>query len=393
MSEDIALGFGNNIDYEIIWDSLVIEQLINKFQISKSEICHIKRIVSVRDLLISILAFLQEENGGERFVNSPAIIDDFACFFEKKITLGGTSIRAAIAMRKLGITSALHLVTINDDVRRLMPKDCSWICSNNKDSFYPHLIIQYYKNTNIKARDIEIHTNQANRIIYVNDYDNTIMKINLDFAKLATNAKVLLVSGFNAMQSKELLADRLGIVLQIIHHIKPNALIFYESACFHRPELSAFVNKTLIDVIDFFSMNENEFQEFIGRKIPLLNDKEVFVALQELHKLIPAPILIIHTRYWSLVFGQNAMQYSKALKAGVIMATTRLRFGDDFNSVNYIETEQLPLEALGKEFAEKINKNGEGQIYCMPSFNIEESKITTIGLGDAFVGGFLSALV
>jgi hypothetical protein len=393
MSENIALGFGNNIDYEIVWDSYIFEQLILKFGISSSELCHDKSINNVRDLIISILSFLKEENSGERFVKSPVIIEDFASYFEKKITLGGTSIRAAIAMQKLGKTSALHLVTINDAVRKLIPQDCPWVCSNNKDSFYPHLIVQYCKDTYIHAGDITIRTKQANRIIYVNDYDNAIMKINPDFAQLATNAKILLISGFNAMQSMELLADRLRIVLQIINCMQSNALVFYESACFHKPALSSFIHKTLIDAIDFFSMNENEFQEILGREISLLDAKEVFIALQKLHQLIPAPALIIHTRYWSIVFGKNAAQYSKALKAGIVMATTRLRFGDDFNSTNYLETEGLPLEPIGEEFAEKINREAKGQIHCMPSFHVEESKMTTIGLGDAFVGGFLSALV
>jgi len=84
MGEHIILGFDNNIDYEIAWNSNVFEQLINTFSIKKSEICNKNPINSVRDLIISILGFLKNGTGGERFVASPQIIEDFAVHFEKK---------------------------------------------------------------------------------------------------------------------------------------------------------------------------------------------------------------------------------------------------------------------------------------------------------------------
>ena len=76
-----------------------------------------------------------------------------------KITLGGTSVRAAIAMRKLGYTSALHLVTINEHVRRLIPQDSPYVCSNTIDSSYPHLIVQFDKDT-LRARRRHRHLRQ-----------------------------------------------------------------------------------------------------------------------------------------------------------------------------------------------------------------------------------------
>ena len=111
MGEQIVLGLGNNIDYEIVWDSQVLERLIIEFNIRDSEICTDIRILSIRNLVVSILGFLKSESGGEHFVTSLEIILDFASHFQKKITMGGTSLRAAIAMRKIGYNSALHLVT------------------------------------------------------------------------------------------------------------------------------------------------------------------------------------------------------------------------------------------------------------------------------------------
>ncbi|MYE25784.1 MAG: hypothetical protein F4X87_00930, partial [Chloroflexi bacterium] len=123
MSERIALGFCNNVDYEIVWNREVVEALVIHYGIRADELSACGAIESERDLLLSILAFMGTGEGGERFVSDSDIIERFAARFRKRVTLGGTSVRAAIAMRKLGYTSALHLITQNDHARRLIPAD------------------------------------------------------------------------------------------------------------------------------------------------------------------------------------------------------------------------------------------------------------------------------
>jgi ADP-dependent phosphofructokinase/glucokinase len=312
--------------------------------------------------------------------------------FRNRITIGGTSVRAAIAMRKLGHTSALHIVTVNDHVRRLVPKDCPWVCSNPEDSSYPHLIVQFGKDTRVQVGDISIHTRRANRIIYDNDRDNIRMELNPGFSSLITEARVFLVSGFNAMQSSPLLGERLQRLHVIMRALPPDALVFYEDACFHAPALSAQVRRALTDVIDIHSMNEDEMQGHLERKVPLQDAVAVYAALEELHRLFPVPALVIHTHLWALVFGSDAARYARALKGGIAMATTRFRFGDGFTLADYRETELLPDEAVGAEFAAALNRLGGSRVFCLPSLRVGESTVTTIGLGDAFVGGFLPSL-
>jgi len=393
MGERIVLGLGNNTDYEIVWDSRIIEQLIVEYGISASELCIDKPISDGRGLLVSILGFIRNGNGGERFVDSPQVIEDFAGRFKNKVTIGGTSVRAAIAMRKLGFTSALHLVTINEHVRRMIPRDSPWVCSNDKDSSYPHLIIQFGAGTRVEAGDIAIHTKRANRIIYDNDRDNIAMELNPDFESLVSDARVFLISGFNAMQNSELLADRLRKLRGIMRSLPPEAIVFYEDACFHDPALSAQVRGALTDRIQIHSLNEDELQGYLGRSIQLLDPVEVLAALRDLHGMLKVPALMIHTRYWALAFGSQASRYAEALKGGITMATSRFRFGDDFTPAEYAETEALPPEETGAEFSAAINGLGGGIVFCLPSVRVKEKKVTTVGLGDAFVGGFLPALV
>lgn len=392
MKEKIILGLGNNIDYEIVWNSKIFEELIDKYEIKNDELDNEILINSERDLVLSILGFLKDEIGGERFVSSPDIIKEFAENFEYKVTMGGTSVRAAAAMNKLGFTSAVHLVTINDHVRRLLPKACSYVCSASEESIYPHLIVQFCAGIKVKAADIDICTSRSNRIIYDNDKDNVLMELNEGFADLLSEAKVFLISGFNAMHSKTLLAERLQKLLKIMESLPEDADVFYEDACFHDPSLSKQVRDALNEKIDIYSLNEDELQGYLGRKLNLLDPEQMTSALQDVYKLIPVPIIVVHTRYWALAYGKNAESFEKALKGGINMAGTRFRFGDDFTVENYNETDKSSLQNEGVVFAERIKKLLGENVCCLACIKAEETKATTIGLGDAFVGGFLPAL-
>ena len=392
MGEHIALGLGNNTDYEIKWNSRVFERYISELGITRSELNANIAIASVRDLIVSILGFMASGSGGERFVNTAEIVETFAKRFENKITIGGTSVRAAIAMRKLGYRFALHLVTMNDSVRRLIPADSSWVCSNQNDSVYPHLIVQFTPGTEVRAGDIYIAATRANRIIYNNDLDNTILELNPKFAGLISDARVLLISGFNAMRDGSLLADRLRTLKQIMTSLPRDAIVYYEDACFHIAEFSVQVREALIESINIYSLNEDELQHYVGRQISLLDPGSVGQALRDVQRLLPVQLIVVHTRYWALAYGDRACDYEEALKGGIAMATTRLRLGDDFTEGDYRETTRLPLEREGIAFAEKLQASLGNIVCCLPSRQVSQSNVTTIGLGDAFVGGFLPAL-
>ena len=283
MNERIALGFGDNIDYEIVWDSEVFEDLIVRYDIHDHELHADRDVNCERDLVISILGFMKSGTGGERFVSSSDIIEQFSKRFENKITLGGTSVRAAIAMRKLGYTSALHLVTLNDHVRRLIPQDSPYVCSNSEDTLYPHLIVQFRKDTSVQAGDIDICTSRSNRIIYHNDDDNIRMKLNEEFTDLIEDAEVLLISGFNAMQNEELLRDRLSSLMRIVERLPDTAQIFYEDAGFYDRRLSHVIYSVLANNLDIVSLNEDELQAHIGRKLNLLDIIQIKEALEDIH--------------------------------------------------------------------------------------------------------------
>lgn len=393
MSEKIALGLGDNTDYEIVWNSQVFEDLILRHSIRASELAIDKPIASERDLVVAILGFLQAGTGGERHVAASAIVEEFAQYFAMKITLGGTSVRAAIAMRKLGYTSALHLVTINEHVRRLIPQDSPYVCSNTVDSSFPHLIVQFDKGTRVRAGDIDICAPRANRIILHDDTDNVTMRLNEEFGDLIVGAKVFLISGFNAMRDERLLVDRLASVQRMLARLPADAQVFFEDAGYYNPSFHKMAVNTLAQRITIFSLNEDELQGHLGRKVDMLDAAAVKAALWDLHQLIPAPVIVVHSMYWALAYGDNALGMAGALKGGVTMATTRFRYGDDFTVENYQGVENLPPNPEGAQFAKAIGDLLGSKVCVVPVAQVDQSNGTTIGLGDAFVGGFLPALI
>lgn len=396
MKKLIALGFGNNVDYELEWSSTVVEGLIRTWDIRDEEVGKPLCIKTERDLLLSILGFFKKSCGGERFVDNSAILESFSKYFKKRITIGGTCPRAAIAMSRLGYVSVMHLVTMNDYMRELLPLGSEWICSNSQDSSYPHVIVQFEANVVIQSNDIEYRTTRANRIIYNNNLDSITMKLNPEFfSTLLEDAKVLLISGFNAMKDEELLKDRLSTLTKRLALLKKNKeiRIFYEDACFHKQALSSLIHSTLCPYIDVYSMNEDELQTYIGKDLDLLNPHTILDSVKLLHQRLSVPLIVVHSRYWALAYGQEAKMHAKCLKAGITMATTRFRFGDNFGEKQYSDTYSLMDEEEGVVFSASFTKLAKGVGVSIPSVKVAETRVTTIGLGDAFVGGFLPPLL
>lgn len=392
MNEKIALGFGNNIDYEIIWDSAVFERLITAYGVQADELDSERFIRSERDLLVSILGFLRSGRGGERTVASSALLETFADRFEKKVTLGGTSVRAATAVAKLGYTSALHLVTINDEVRRLLPQNSPYVCSGAYDSLFPHVIVQFAKGARVKVGDIDVTARHANRLIYHSDDDNIAMKLSPAFADLVTDAKLFLVSGFNAMQDENLVLDRLSVLTQIMAVLPHGAVVFYEDAGYYEPNFRQLIFRALTARDHIVSLNEDEFQEHLGQQLDFLHPPQIAEALINLKKLIPASTLVVHTMYWALAYGVGAARFARALKGGVTMATTRFCYGDAFTLKHYKRVEDLLPQEASKVFAQALKTLLGSEVCCVPVAQVDPPNPTTIGLGDAFVGGFLASM-
>ncbi len=93
MAEDLVLGLGGTVDYEIRWDAAVLSALAEGYGIRSDELTTTTPIIDERALVVTVLAFLATGGGGERFVLSSDIVERFAAHFDVEITLGGTGVR------------------------------------------------------------------------------------------------------------------------------------------------------------------------------------------------------------------------------------------------------------------------------------------------------------
>jgi sugar/nucleoside kinase (ribokinase family) len=367
MASHVVLGLGGGVDWELGLSSSILEQLVGEYQIRNAELTSPATVSDERDLVISILAYIKKGGGGEHFVASSDALHAFAGRFPKRMTLGGTPVRAAIAMSRLGVPCTLHLVSLNDHIRRLLPVTCDYICSGRQDTCYPHLIVQYDQDMRVRVGDVDIHAPFPNRLIYVNDPANEALLLSDELGSLLRDARVFLISGFNAVRDQGVLDQRLSTLRRHMRQLPPEAVVYYEDAGFHEPAFNQRVRNALLEVTDVYGLNEDEMQSHLGNGVNLLSVTEVERALKSLRALIPAPTLVVHTKYWSAALGEGAGQYAGPLNDGIVIASTRYGYGDEYTDQHYELMRSRPRRLAALEFA-------------------------AIGLGDTFVGGFLAAV-
>ena len=388
----VVLGLGGCVDYELKLTADVMEQLVTEYGIVAAELMSPATVTSERDLVVSILGYLARGGGGEHFVASAGALETFAGRFPHRATLGGTSVRAGILMSRLGVPSTLHLVSVNDTVRRLLPPDSDHISSSVEDTFYPHLIVQYDRGLRIRTGDLDITAPFPNRLIYVNDPANGAMLLTDSLGDRLGRADVFLISGFNAMRDKGELDERLASLRIHMRRLPPGAVTYFEDAAYHEPAFSRRVREALLDAIDVYGLNEDEMQSYLGHPVDLLSAEEVADALTAVHALLPVPTLVLHTKHWALALGERADSFAEALDTGTIMAATRYVHGDDFTDEDVDRLRRQPRQHESSTFAAALRSRMGTVVHCVPGLALDVESPTTVGLGDTFVGGFLTAV-
>lgn len=387
----VVLGLGGCVDHELTLTADVLDGLVAEYGVRAAELASPVPVTDERDLLVSILGYVARGAGGEHFVASAPALEAFADRFPHRTTLGGTSVRAGLLMSRLGVPSTFHLVSLDDTVRRLLPPDVEYISSAVEDTFHPHLIVQYDGGLRIRAGDLDITAPFPNRLIYVNDPANGAMRLADELGTRLRAAEVFLISGFNAMRDEDELDERLASLRSHMRQLPPGAVTYFEDAAYHEPGFSRRVRDALLDRIDVYGMNEDEMQSYLGHPVDLLSAPEVADALTALHTIVPAPTLVLHTKYWAAAFGPRAGEYADALDTGTVLAATRYRHGDDFTDEDVERMRGRPRRPESVAFAAALHARTSG-VRCVPGFALDVARPTTVGLGDTFVGGFLAAL-
>ena len=389
VDRQLVLGLGGTVDYELRWDSAVLERLAHEHDVRTDELTTTASIDDERSLLVIVLAFAATGAGAERFVASSDIIERFAAHFDYDVTLGGTGVRAGLVLDALGIPSVQHLVSIDDNVRRLLPESISIVSSAERDTLDPHLIVQFPAEARVRLADGEIVSPGATRLIFANDPPTRALASAPALGDALAGASAFLISGFNTMQSYDLLELRLDELQDAMRDLPGDALVYYEDAGFYTRAFAATVRGRLLPHIHVYGMNEDELQEYLGRAVDLLDTDEVIAALGEIRGLIPVPALVVHTRYWALAVGADAARHRTALDSAVRVAATRYRLGDGITSAQVAATAAMNRHAEGAAVVDAVEA-AIPDAAGVAAFSLDVASPTTIGLGDTFVGGFLA---
>ncbi len=393
MTGRLVLGLGGTVDYEIGWDAATIERLVVEHDIRAAELSTGIPVDSERSLLVTLLAFVRDGTGGERFVASSDVVTGLAARFYTRVTLGGTCVRAALGLAAVGVGSTVHLVSIDDHVRRLLPPPVDYLCSADADSLDPHLIVQYPAGTRIRAGDLDLHAPHANRLIYVHDPPNRELRLHPGLGEALSRADVFLVSGLNSIQSPAVLARRLGELRTAVDRLPAGALTFYEDAGYHVPSIAAAARAGVLELADVYSMNEDELGERLGRSVDLLDPAAVVSALRALAGLVPAPVVVVHTKYWSVALGADAGRFEDALRGGIALASARYLAGDGLTADSVRAVATRPVHPRGAAVVASVRTAYGARAAGAPAYVLDTSAPTSIGLGDTFVGGFLAATI
>ena len=397
MSERIAMGFHTCVDYELVWDTQVVEEQIRAFGIHADELRMDIEVDSERAIWIVCLAHFKEGIGGETVPDKSEDCESFADHFKYEITLGGTPTRAAIVLDHLGYNTVLQTSCYNEHVKRLMPKRIQALPGVGKEhnKVYPHVVLQCRKGVRIHANDIDFVTPRENRIMISRDIDSLHMPILPDeFGRMITGAEVFLLGCFSEVIDKTVMQDCMEKTRALLAHLKKDAVVVMEDGCYVKKELRHYVHEQLSSDIDILSMNEDELQEYIGRRIDILDPQAVTDALAYVHKNTGVETLVVHSAAWALAYGDHAAGMRKALEGGVMAASTRFRIGDGFTPEDYAATEEIPDREDSKEFCAELSRMLGTRICSIPSKDLSYVEHpTVVGLGDSFAGGLLPGLL
>ena len=391
----VVLGFGAALDCEIVWDAAVLASLAAAYEVLPAELERQGPVHTERDLVVSLLGYFSRSAGGERRVEVPSVIEAFSARFARRYSLGGTCVRAAAAMLRLGQSATVHLAFDGDEVRRLLPPGTQVLLPAEDSASHPHLVVQYPVGARVLTDRLDLTATRANRLIYVNDPANERLLLSPDLRRAVARSQVLLVSGLNAMRDLGQLRDRLTAIERAVRGREADGFVMYEDGGFHESAFAAVAREQVSRFADVYSLSDEELVEAVagdgGGELDLLDAEGVVAAVAGLAEQLDVPVVVVHSRHWALAFGPTASRYAEALSTGVALATARYAHGEAVTAEQVDAVATASPDPATSDFVERLHALAGDRVACasVPALQVEAP--TTVGLGDTFVGGFLAA--
>jgi len=341
------------------------------------------------------MAYIKAGIGGEFIPATNELCIRFAEHFKYRQTVGGTATRAAIAISRLGCESSLSMCCFNEQIRRLLPQKIHYFSNvgDASQTIYPHVILSYPAGERLCVNNIDMITSRENRLMYSNDDDAKSMMVSAEFSSWLTDADAFLLGCFSEVLDRNTLKERMESTGSLFRSMKDSAWIVLEDGCYIKKEFRYYVHQSLRKFLDVISMNEDELQEYIEKRIDVFDYRAVLEEISVVYGRLGVPVLVVHSAGWALAYGERPERLKAALYRGICLSATRFRYGDDFDKKEYEKTERLAPKAEGAEFCRNIKKLAGDKICCLPTKDLSFVKHPTIvGLGDFFAGGLVYGL-
>lgn len=384
-----ALGFTNTVDYEIDWSSISFNSLISELDIHRSDIKQNKDACSMKELLSTMLFYMEKNEGCGMFIGSVEPLYEIIKRSSYSISLGGTAVRAALILSEQGYACDLAISANNKETRELLPENCRTWCASESDYDSPHVVIQYPAGFKVEGPEFSFTTTRPNRLIFTADISNSNLKISDKFWSCIKESPILVLSSLELIENTTLLKNILEEITDFLKTYK--GIIFYEDAFFKISKHAEIVNSALSNYDHIHSMNEDEFSSYLGEKAKLSDPDFMHNALSKVQNRIQSSLLLLHTAQYALLYGKDCNEYYEALQKGILFASARFAYGDNLTPQKLETILKCETNNNIQLFTKQIMSNAD--CVCIPSYDINTESPTTIGLGDTFVGGFLVGLL
>lgn len=173
--------------------------------------------------------------------------------------------------------------------------------------------------------------------------------------------------------------------------LPPGTPVVYEDAGFHDASMRDVILEAIPTLATVHSLNEDEAQEYLGRQVDLTDPRDVGRMMTDLREQLRTQTVLVHTSHFAASIGEEAARTNTAAIDGNRMASTRFAHGDASTLEDYRSVGDADPDPIGKALA-----RDEGLAACgvlvAPSRDVACENPTTIGLGDAFIGGVMMSM-
>jgi ADP-dependent phosphofructokinase/glucokinase len=325
---------------------------------------------------------VKKASGAEYIIANQELIEHMVKQLEWRKAIGGAGLQAGCVASYAGYSALVNIPIQSKELTSLVSDQEGLMLLSDQEGEAPkHYILEYEAG------------GSSNRIIFrrSNEYPRDMIAVNFVNELRKKDIAWMLTAGFNAVDgSKEvdiLLQDTINM-LETLKNKRPK--VHLELASIWSLDEQWKIIRTLGNYVETIGLNEDEYQQLIALKEPLLSlpDEDLVNILGDASHNLGAAHVILHTKEFSFI---QSAQYDTSLWRNALINGNKFAFsravtGEICNQDTIQKiTSCSPIHPRGEKLQELTKDRNDMTI--VPAY-IGET-ISTTGLGDTFTAGLL----